>query len=202
MLKSSTILLVRHAEKPSSASGGPGLSSAGEQRAQAYVDYFKRFRASSVDGSKTKTVDIQWVFACADDPGTSYRPRLTVSPFAESALLPFSPCVRDKDYASLATELYANKVYDRTDILICWHHGEIVELANALLTNNGTVRPPSLSAASCWPSKWPSTVFGWLLQICFDGSGKPDPSWVRCLNEKLMPDDTCDPCSLNKAEAT
>ena len=51
MLKSSTILLVRHAEKPSSASGGPGLSSAGQRRAQAYVDYFKRFRASSVDGS-------------------------------------------------------------------------------------------------------------------------------------------------------
>ena len=58
MLKSSTILLVRHAEKPSGASGGPGSSSAGRQRAQAYLDHFNRFRASSVDGSKAKAVDM------------------------------------------------------------------------------------------------------------------------------------------------
>ena len=195
MLKSSTVLLVRHAEKPSS---GPGLSPDGQQRAQAYVNYFKSFKASEVGSPKTKPADIKWVFAAADDPGTSYRPRLTVSPFAESALLPFSACVPDKDYTALVKELYENKAYDGTGVLICWHHQQIINLANALLNKSDTVDQPALPPGSCWPSKWPGTVFGWLLQICFDSSGKPKPTWVRCLNEKLMPDDTQDPCTPKK----
>lgn len=42
---------------------------------------------------------------------------------------------------------------------------------------------------------WPGTVFGWLFQIQFDQNGEPDVNWTRCLKEKLMPDDTKDPCS-------
>lgn len=206
MLKNSTILLVRHGEKPGdpamdAAADGPGLSPEGQARAQAYVGYFDDFQASSPDGSQSKTAKPQWVFATADNPGTSYRPRLTVSPFADAALVPFSCCLSDKRYGDLVTQLYADKTYDDTSILICWHHGKIIDLANALLSNNGGAPMPLLSTASCWPSKWPPEVFGWLLQICFDGHGMPDVAWVRCINEKLMPDDTVDPCSPSTAAA-
>ena len=39
-LSDATVLIIRHAEKPPT---GAGLSRAGEQRAQAYVQYFKDF---------------------------------------------------------------------------------------------------------------------------------------------------------------
>lgn len=200
MLKNATILLVRHGEKPGDpgldqASDGPGLSPAGQARAQAYVAYFDDFQATDVKGTHSKAATPQWVFATADNPGTSYRPRLTVSPFADSALVPFSCCVTDKQYDVLVTQLYGDKAFDDASILISWHHGKIIELANALLTDNGTSAMPELTSASCWPTRWPPAVFGWLLQICFDDTGAPDVNWVRCFNEKLMPDDTVDPCS-------
>lgn len=203
MLKSTTILIVRHGEKPGdpgtdSQSDGPGLSPTGQARAQAYSEYFADFTAASVDGSQFRKVELQWVFATADNPGTSYRPRLTVSPFAEKALLPFSCCVTDKNYADLATQLHGDHAYDDSAILICWHHGKIIDLADALLTNNGKIAKPVLSPERCWPAThtWPAAVFGWLLQICFDAYGAVDLSWVRCFNERLMPDDTVDPCSV------
>jgi len=81
MLSNTTILLVRHGEKPGdpgsdNKSDGPGLSPAGQARAQAYVEYFADFTASSADGSRSTKVELEWVFATADNPGTSYRPRL------------------------------------------------------------------------------------------------------------------------------
>jgi hypothetical protein len=204
MPKNTTILLVRHGEKPGDPgtddkSDGPGLSPAGQARAQAYCEYFADFTASNVDGSKSRKVELQWVFATADNPGTSYRPRLTVSPFAEAALLPFSACVTDKHYADLVKQLYRDDTYDDSAVLICWHHGKIIDLADALLTNNEKTAKPALSPKSCWPPPhtWPAAVFGWLLQICFDRHGAVDVSWVRCFNERLMPDDTVDPCFLH-----
>lgn len=55
---------------------------------------------------------------------------------------------------------------------ICWHHGTILDLANALLSSGG-VKPANLPAASAWPGKWPCEVFGWLLQIVYDAAGTP-----------------------------
>ena len=46
------------------------------------------------------------------------------------------------------------------NIVICWHHGEILELANLLLKGNP---PPG------WPTEpWPPDVFGWLLWLHYD----------------------------------
>ena len=205
MFNNTNILLVRHGEKPGDPGkddpkDGPNLSPAGWLRAESYVGYFQNFTAAAVDGSGlTEQVPIDYVFAAADSFQTSYRPRLTVSVFADVQIgpRPLYPCISDKNYPDLVTQLEADD-YDGENILICWHHGEIIDLANALLTANGTRQMPNLGAASCWPpqdAKWPPTVFGWLFQICFDSNGNPDVDWTRCLNEKLMPDDTQDPCN-------
>jgi hypothetical protein len=204
MFTNSNILLVRHGEKPGDPGqddpgDGPNLSATGWQRAGAYGSYFQTFTAVAVDGSgNTKSVPIDYVFAAADNYEVSYRPRLTVSLFADAQAnpRPLSPCIADKNYADLVS-LLGGTDYDSKNILVCWHHGEIIDLANALLTYNGKRAMPALGSASCWPPKgatWPSSVFGWLFQICFDSKGAPDVHWTRCLNEKLMPDDTQDPC--------
>ena len=203
MFTNTSILVVRHGEKPGDpgtddVKDGPNLSPQGWQRAQAYVGYFQKFTAVALDG-KTEQMAIDYVFAAADDYETSYRPRLTVSLFAgfEQQPRPFFSCIEDKSYPDLVTQLEGGD-YAGKNILICWHHGQIIQLANALLTANGTRVPPKFSAANCWPPKdatWPGTVFGWLFQIKFDSQGEPDVNWTRCINEKLMPDDTKDPCS-------
>jgi hypothetical protein len=199
------VLLVRHAEKPGNpgsddAKDGPNLSPAGWDRAAAYVSYFGEFTARSVGGSnRSKPLRVDQVFAAADDYHTSYRPRLTVSLFADisSGPRPLSACIADENYADLVTQLESED-YDGRNILVCWHHGQIINLANALLTSNGKRMMPVLRSGACWPpqdAKWPPAVFGWLFQICFDADGNPDTNWTRCLNEKLMPDDTGDPCN-------
>jgi hypothetical protein len=202
MFANTNILLVRHAEKPGNPGAddiadGPNLSPAGWNRAQAYVGYFQNFKAGSVDPpGQTKPLPIDYVFAASDNYQVSYRPRLTVSLFAnsETAPRPFFSCIADRNYANLVSEL-KSKDYDGKNLLICWHHGEIVELADALLTAN--TKKPVLGTGSCWPppgASWPAKVFGWLFQICFDPKGRPDAQWTRCLNESLMPDDKRDPC--------
>lgn len=205
MFINTNVLLVRHGEKPGNpgsddANDGPNLSPAGWLRAAAYVEYFQQFTATSVDGSdQSKPLLIDYVIAAADDYQTSYRPRLTVSPFADiqTGPRPLSACIADKNYPDLVTQLESHD-YDGKNTLVGWHHGQIINLANALLTANGKRMMPILRPAACWPpqdAKWPPAVFGWLFQICFDSGGNPDINWTRCLNEKLMPDDTQDPCN-------
>jgi hypothetical protein len=46
----------------------------------------------------------------------------------------------------------------------------------------------ALPPSSCWaaPGSWPPAVFGWLLQIGFDGIGAPGLTWTSCLKRALM----------------
>jgi hypothetical protein len=44
--QNAVILIIRHAEKPDS---GDGLSADGEERAKAYVNYFRRFAVAAGD---------------------------------------------------------------------------------------------------------------------------------------------------------
>src|ERR1700704_3991187 len=66
--KDAVVLIIRHAEKPDT---GPGLSPSGQQRAEAYKDYFKNFTVDS------KPLRVDAIFA-AKDSKESERPRLTV----------------------------------------------------------------------------------------------------------------------------
>src|SRR6476646_2034788 len=69
-LSDSTILIIRHAEKPEI---GTGLSREGEERAQAYIHYFQNFRI------KSEPMKLDYLVA-ADDSDHSQRSRLTLEP--------------------------------------------------------------------------------------------------------------------------
>jgi hypothetical protein len=161
---------------------------AGQARAQAYVAYFQNYAAQPADGPGSKPVVLDHLFATKDSK-ESQRPRLTLTPLSAAIGHKIHADVADADWADLVTELAG---YSGVDVLVCWHHGQILDLANALLAKGG-VDPAQLPAASAWPSKWPGDVFGWVLQIVYDANGNADPAWVRAFSERLMYDDTTDP---------
>jgi len=100
--KNALVLIIRHAENPAN---GHGLSPRGEERAEAYKNYFLNF---TVD-SKRREPDVIFV---ATDSKHSHRPRLTVEPFAKAAKLPIDNSFGNKQPADLAAELRANTIDD------------------------------------------------------------------------------------------
>jgi len=75
--KNAVVLIIRHAED---AGSGDGISPLGQERAEAYKDYFLKFTVDS------KPREPQVIFA-AKDSKKSHRPRLTMEPFAKAAKL-------------------------------------------------------------------------------------------------------------------
>lgn len=128
-----TILIIRHAEKPQA---GPDLSPEGAKRAEALPDLFKK---SATRPNPFPTPG--FIFA-AEDSEMSNRPLETVQPLADQLKLKVHSKIKDKDYAELVEELTKPK-YDGKTVLICWHHGQIKHLAEAL----GVVKPPKFDEA-------------------------------------------------------
>ena len=161
----STVLLVRHAEKPEQ---GTGLTAAGQRHAEAYADFFSHYRV----GGQTLTVDA--LFA-AKDSENSMRSRLTLTPLSNALKLPLDTTFEGKGFAALAARLRGDE-FRRKTVIVCWKHGEILALAEALGVNSGKL-PPSAH----WPIKWPDTEFRWILQIVRDESGAIDPARTLCI---------------------
>jgi hypothetical protein len=176
-----TIYLIRHAEKPDS---GSGLSLAGQERAQAYVVYFQ-----NLTNPAGETIQWDYLFASKDSEA-SHRPFLTLLPLAYAINKTIDPQFKDKDYSSLVDDIQTNseKKFDNSNILICWHHGEILELAQSL-----GVKCSDLPPSSNWPKTWPEDVFGWLLQIYYKEDGSLHHKETQAISEKLMHDDTIEP---------
>jgi hypothetical protein len=167
--KDSVVLIIRHAENPES---GRDLAPRGQQRAEAYKHYFKKF---TVD-SKQLRPDV--IFA-AKDSKQSQRPRLTVEPFAKAAKLQIDSRFSSNRSAELAVDLRATQPGKR--ILICWRHGDIPELLRALGANPETLLPHG---------KWPDAVYDWVILLSYDQDGRLIPASTRRINEHLMPGDS------------
>jgi hypothetical protein len=165
-LQNTTILIIRHAEKPEE---GPELTPVGSLRAKAYVGYFAGFK---IDG---QPLALDHIFCTADSEG-SHRPRLTVMPLSQALKLPFDNRFRTKNPAALTGEI-RNKTHGKA-ILICWHHGEIPAVLTGLGANPAAVLPGG---------KWPDEVFGWLIELRYDELGRLRTA--QCVQEHLMPDD-------------
>jgi broad specificity phosphatase PhoE len=166
-LANAVILIIRHAEKPDS---GSGLSPTGQERAKAYVNYFKNLAPDD------QPLKINHIFAAADSK-ESHRSRLTIEPTARALRLPIDSRFKDKDVDGLAGEI-RNKCSGQ-NVLIVWHHGEIPSLLRALGANAQGVIPGG---------KWPADVYGWLIELRYDAKGQLVKT--RRINEKLMPDDS------------
>jgi hypothetical protein len=161
-LANATVLIIRHAEKPAS---GPGLSPAGEARANAYAGYFERF---TLDGAPVR---IDELVATADSD-ESRREKLTLEPLSLLTGLPIQQPFEDSDVKDLVGWLGQGPP-DR-NILIAWHHGKVPMLLASL----------GLDPASILPGgRWPADVFNWLVMLRFDRNGKVMPSHCRLVRE-------------------
>ncbi len=169
MPKSATVLIIRHGEKPDS---GPGLSVAGQARAQAFSAYFQNYL------TQQGPVKFDYLFAAADT-AESHRSRLTLEPLANALGLTIDSEARD--HQEIVEDLQQDIEYNGSTVLVCWHHGDILDFTRALGVN-----PEALPLEANWPSLWPAEVFGWVLELAFDESGRVVPSQTRCLNQRLM----------------
>jgi hypothetical protein len=149
-LNNAVILIIRHGEKPTA---GDQLSAAGEARAQTYANFFKNF---TLDGQPLK---LNYLFAAADSK-ESQRARLTIEPTSKLLGLAIDSQFADTKYRELADELRAKP--HGQNILICWHHGEIPQLVQALGADPGRLFPKG---------KWPDEVFNWVVELRYDSYG-------------------------------
>ena len=167
--KNATVLIIRHAED---ADSGDGISPLGQQRAEAYKNYFLNFTMDS------KRRQPEAIFA-AKDSKKSHRPRLTMEPFAKAANLKIDTRFGNGQSADLAADLRANQ--QGKVILICWRHPYIPALLDALGANPKTFLPKG---------KWPGAVYDWVILLSYDQDGHLIPSSSRRINEHLLPGDS------------
>ncbi len=163
------MLIIRHAED---AGSGDGISPLGQERAEAYKDYFQKFTVDSKPREPT-------VIFAAKDSKKSHRPRLTVEPFAKAADLRIDMRFGNDQSADLAADLRANQ--QGKVILICWRHPYVPALLSALGANPETFLPKG---------KWPGSVYDWVILLSFDQDGHLIPSSSRRSNEHLLPGDS------------
>lgn len=160
------IVIIRHAEKPGddavdNDSDGPGLSPKGVERANALAVTLPR-----------QYPHIDYIIATRPSR-QSNRPVLTVTPLAQKLNMPIDSTYRDKDYPALANALLTDSKYAGKTVLVCWHHGKIPQLAEAL-----GVTPPQ--------SPWPSETFDRIWQIDFTNG----TATVENLPENALPGDS------------
>src|SRR2546423_3936420 len=167
--KDAVVLIIRHAED---ADTGRGLSSRGQQRAEAYKDYFLNFAIDS------KRSEPEAIFA-AKDSKPSQRPSLTVEPFAKAAGLQIDTRFGNNQSTELATAL--RDTQQGKVILICWRHGNIPALLRALGANPENFLPRG---------KWPGGVYDWVILLSYDQEGHLIPPSSRRINEHLLPGDS------------
>jgi hypothetical protein len=167
--KDSVVLIIRHAED---ADTGRGISPLGQERVEAYKNYFQNFIVDS------KRLEPAVIFA-AKDSKRSHRPRLTVEPFAKAAKSKIDTRFGNSQSTELAADLRAN--HQGKVILICWRHGNIPALLRALGAKPKSFLPNG---------KWPDSVYDWLILLSYDQEGRLIPGSSRRINEHLMPGDS------------
>ena len=171
-LRNTTVLIVRHAEKPDV---GRELNAQGQQRAAAYADYFAPLKLAD------ETLIPQRLIATADSP-QSIRPRQTLIPLSQRLQLPIEQPFANNDVDKLVSQLRDSN--QAKTILIAWHHGHINKLIGAFGGNG-----PALIGQP----KWPVGVYDWLIVLRFDDKGQLVESRSEKVQEHLMPGDVVGP---------
>ncbi|MBP3955769.1 histidine phosphatase family protein [Gemmata sp. G18] len=143
------VIIIRHAEKPDDENARD-LSATGKRRAEALAELFQK---SDTRPDPLPTPD--FIFATKASK-RSDRPVETVAPLAKKLKLDIDSRYANDDYAKLATEMLSNPKYEGKTVLICWHHGNIPELAGSLKV--GDV-----------PDKWKDSVFDRAWVVTYEG---------------------------------
>jgi hypothetical protein len=140
------VLIVRHAEKPLA---GPELSPLGEQRAKAYVNYFRNYQ---IDG---KPLVIDYLYA-ARDSKQSERPRLTLEPLAAALGKTIDSRFDDNQTGKITKDI--QKLRSDQNLLISWRHSKISNLIRALGANPASLLPNG---------DWPDEQYSWVIELRF-----------------------------------
>jgi len=141
-----TVLVTRHAEK-SPDLNDPHLTTAGEQRAIQLATYIPEQFGKP-----------DFIFATANSKHSS-RPFETVLPLSQVIGVPIDQSYADQDYGALAVTLRVVEKYQGKLVLICWHHGNIPSLLNAIGAPVGT-----------YPNPWPDTTFNMIIKLTIEGT--------------------------------
>lgn len=170
MPKNTNILLIRHAEKPTDQDDF-GLNVAGQARAMAYTVYFQNYKID------TKVIKLDYLFATAQSL-RSNRPYLTLQPLAQLLNLPIDNHFEnvDEDVVALTNLIKTDPKFNNSNILICWHHQKLLEMAASL-----GAFPDDL------PTNWHEEAYGWLIQLSFDANGRL--TRATTIEQKLMYND-------------
>lgn len=153
-LANTTVLVIRHAEKPDS---GSSLSPAGFIRAQKYAQYFHPLL---IDGQRLQP---DTLYAGADSAG-SIRPRLTLEPLSRATGISLNSTYATNEPAQFAHALLATEQHGSC-ILIAWRHKKIAALLKALGADPSTLLPEST---------WPDEVYDWVILLHHDAAGHID----------------------------
>jgi hypothetical protein len=161
-------MIVRHGEKLGDSTndkkGGPDLSMRGSARAAALPqlfapatppygcaltvgksqDFSGQYTKVDIAGAAPRFATPDFLFATKASK-QSNRPVETITPLSAALNLTYDDKHDDADYAKVASDVLTNSKYAGKVVLICWHHGEIPDLAKAL----GIATPPP----------WTSTTF-------------------------------------------
>lgn len=167
LVRPQSILVIRHAEKPTDATD-IHLNPEGQKRAEAIPQLFEK-TATRPDPFPTP----DFIFATKASKHSN-RPVETVTPLAKALKLKVNAEYANDDCPKLAEEIYTNPKYEGKTVLICWHHGNIPELALTLSATNV-------------PDKWKDAVFDRVWVVTFDEKGKARPIAKR--PQELMPGD-------------
>ncbi|MFM8274124.1 MAG: histidine phosphatase family protein [Gemmata sp.] len=143
------VLIIRHAEKPDDQSDRR-LSATGKNRAAALHELFEKSEARPEPFPRP-----EFIFA-AGPSKNSDRSEETVAPLAKRLGLKLDARFGHESYDALAKELLGNPKYAGKTVLICWHHGNIPELAQAL-------GYPEV------PDKWKDGVFDRVWEVTYTG---------------------------------
>lgn len=158
------ILILRHAEKPAEEMGSPNLSETGWKRANRIP---LLFLPDSSNPSRFERPDVLFATRATKK---SNRPVETITPLSEALHMPVDDRYGRQQVSPFVDELKSGK-YAGKVVLICWHHGEMKELAQTI----GIVNPP----------EWPETLFDRIWQIRWnDGAAH-----LTSLPQQLLPGD-------------
>src|SRR6266536_3989201 len=143
-----TIMIIRHAEKPTGKNAPFGIDRNGNQsagsltvqgwaRAGALAELLDRLRPEPIRQGLTRPTD---VYAAKPDGDASQRPSQTVAPLAARLGVTVNTLYGKGDEAALAKEITAR----HGAILVSWQHEEIPAIVHGL----GAVHP---AAPAIWP---------------------------------------------------
>ena len=156
------IYLFRHAEKPMEGDKNPDLTATGYHRADLLPTLFLS------SNPRLRRPDV--LFATARSKHSN-RPVETITPLSAALKLPINNTFDDHDTAGIAQEILSGK-YAGKVVVICWHHGEIATLAQAL----------GLPAQA----RWHDDVFNQIWQITYP---QASPT-LTVVPENLLPGDS------------